>query len=172
MHGLPDVPLSVGYPSSTLKFLNGSPVFEFLRLNHIGHHVASGRSNYNVCCPGMDHVVGKLSLQFLKSLWWSKPFHQWGLFFWIIMITLLLSPSIFTSTTSYKLLKITKERCEITVLVALELLLLLLLKVVCSLIIYWAYVTLLSLSICILDLIESDMFYTMYSCTKWNLVDV
>ena len=59
MHGLPDVPLSIGYPSSTLKFLNGSPFFEYLRLNHIGHHVASGRSNYNVCCPGMDHVVGK-----------------------------------------------------------------------------------------------------------------
>ena len=59
MHGLPDVPLAIGYPSSTLKFLNGSPAFEYLRLNHIGHHVASGRSNYNVCCPGMDYVVGK-----------------------------------------------------------------------------------------------------------------
>lgn len=58
MHGLPDVPLSVGLPSSTFAPLRGSPVFEFLRLNHVGHHVASGQANYNVCCPGMDHVVG------------------------------------------------------------------------------------------------------------------
>lgn len=44
----------------TLSLIHtGSPFFEFLRLNHIGHHVASGRSNYNVCCPGMDHLVGK-----------------------------------------------------------------------------------------------------------------
>jgi sterol desaturase/sphingolipid hydroxylase (fatty acid hydroxylase superfamily) len=63
MHGLPDVPLAVGFPSSTMKFMNGSPIFEYLRLNHIGHHVASGRSNYNVCCPGMDHVVGTLMKQ-------------------------------------------------------------------------------------------------------------
>lgn len=44
----------------TLSLIHtGSPFFEYLRLNHIGHHVASGRSNYNVCCPGMDHLVGK-----------------------------------------------------------------------------------------------------------------
>jgi len=29
-----------------------------LRLNHVGHHVASGKANYNVCCPGMDHILG------------------------------------------------------------------------------------------------------------------
>ena len=111
MHGLPDVPASVGLPSSVMAGLRGSPVFEWLRLNHVGHHVASGQVhppitgrdknkwyvvygvaatyrallvarypspsrkvtcihacthdleralqvNYNVCCPGMDHLVG------------------------------------------------------------------------------------------------------------------
>lgn len=58
MHGLEDVPSSVGLPSSTFKGLRGSKVFEWLRLNHVGHHVASGKANYNVCCPGMDHVLG------------------------------------------------------------------------------------------------------------------
>ena len=58
MHGLPDVPLSQGLPSAPLAHLRGGKVFEFLRLNHCGHHVASGRANYNVCCPGMDQVVG------------------------------------------------------------------------------------------------------------------
>ena len=58
MHGLPDVPASDGLPSSWLAGFRGSAVFEYLRLNHVGHHVASGKANYNVCCPGMDHVVG------------------------------------------------------------------------------------------------------------------
>jgi hypothetical protein len=58
MHGLPDVPAKEGLPSSWLAGLRGSPVFEYLRLNHVGHHVASGKVNYNVCCPGMDHLVG------------------------------------------------------------------------------------------------------------------
>lgn len=58
MHGLPDVPAEDGLPSATLKGWRGSPVFEYLRLNHVGHHVASGKVNYNVCCPGMDHLVG------------------------------------------------------------------------------------------------------------------
>ena len=56
--GLPDVPLSVGLPSSVFSSLRGSPLFEFLRKHHVGHHVASGLANYNVCCPGMDVVVG------------------------------------------------------------------------------------------------------------------
>merc|ERR1711966_641936 len=56
--GLPDVPAKEGLPSSWLAGLRGSPVFEYLRLNHVGHHVASGKVNYNVCCPGMDHLVG------------------------------------------------------------------------------------------------------------------
>ena len=58
MHGLPDVPARIGLPSSVFASFRGSPVFEFLRLNHVGHHVASGKVNYNVCCPGMDHLVG------------------------------------------------------------------------------------------------------------------
>jgi hypothetical protein len=58
MHGLPDVPAKEGLPSSWLAGLRGSPVFEYLRLNHVGHHVASGKVNYNECCPGMDHLVG------------------------------------------------------------------------------------------------------------------
>lgn len=58
MHGLPDIPASEGLPSSWLAGLRGSRLFEYLRLNHVGHHVASGKVNYNVCCPGMDHVVG------------------------------------------------------------------------------------------------------------------
>ena len=63
MHGLPEVPISYGLPSATLAHLRGSSLFEALRLNHVGHHVDSGRSNYNVCCPGMDHVIGTFSPQ-------------------------------------------------------------------------------------------------------------
>jgi len=58
MHGLPDVPASIGLPSSVFAPFRGSPVFEFLRKNHVGHHVVSGKVNYNVCCPGMDQIVG------------------------------------------------------------------------------------------------------------------
>jgi len=58
MHGLPDVPASVGLPSSVFASLRGSAVFEYLRVHHVGHHVASGQVNYNVCCPGMDAIVG------------------------------------------------------------------------------------------------------------------
>ena len=57
MHGLDDVPASVGLPSSWMARFRGSPVFEWLRINHVGHHVASGKVNYNVCCPGMDFVM-------------------------------------------------------------------------------------------------------------------
>ena len=67
MHGLPDVPASIGLPSSVFAKYRGPPVFEFLRLNHVGHHVASGKANYNVCCPGMDHVVGT----FMKEEEWT-----------------------------------------------------------------------------------------------------
>lgn len=58
MHGLPEVPASIGLPSSVFAPFRGSPVFEFLRKNHVGHHVVSGKVNYNVCCPGMDQIVG------------------------------------------------------------------------------------------------------------------
>jgi len=58
MHGLPEVPASDGLPSEALSFLRGSPYFEYIRLNHVGHHVASGKANYNVCLPGVDFLVG------------------------------------------------------------------------------------------------------------------
>jgi len=58
MHGLPDVPANVGLPSSVFAKYRESAVFDWLRSNHVGHHVASGKANYNVCCPGMDHLVG------------------------------------------------------------------------------------------------------------------
>ncbi|KAJ1466666.1 hypothetical protein T484DRAFT_2448919 [Baffinella frigidus] len=61
MHGLPEVPSSYGFPSSILKPWRETKIFEWLRVNHRGHHVTSGRSNYNVCCPGFDHVLGTFS---------------------------------------------------------------------------------------------------------------
>lgn len=58
MHGLPDVPIAEGLPSSWLKGLRGSAYFNWLYANHQGHHVLSGRCNYNVCAPLVDHVLG------------------------------------------------------------------------------------------------------------------
>ncbi|CAL1169946.1 unnamed protein product [Cladocopium goreaui] len=59
MHGLPDVPLEVGAPSWVLKAFRDSALFNFLRENHAGHHRAVGsHGNYNVCCPGVDQIVG------------------------------------------------------------------------------------------------------------------
>lgn len=59
MHGLPDVPLEVGAPSWVLKGFRDSALFNFLRENHAGHHRAVGsHGNYNVCCPGVDQIVG------------------------------------------------------------------------------------------------------------------
>ncbi|CAE7215086.1 DEK1 [Symbiodinium natans] len=59
MHGLEDVPLEVGAPSWVLAGLRDSALFKYLRVNHEGHHRANGaHGNYNVCCPGVDQVVG------------------------------------------------------------------------------------------------------------------
>mmetsp|Transcript_23370 Transcript_23370/g.30325 ORF Transcript_23370/g.30325 Transcript_23370/m.30325 type:complete len:192 (+) Transcript_23370:2-577(+) len=59
MHALPDVPLTQGAPSSILSFAREhSPYFRFLYLNHQGHHVLGGRVNFNVACPGADHLFG------------------------------------------------------------------------------------------------------------------
>jgi sterol desaturase/sphingolipid hydroxylase (fatty acid hydroxylase superfamily) len=58
MHGLPDVPSSYGLPSWVLRPWRESKLFDMLRENHAGHHVMSGRANYNVCCPGFDHILG------------------------------------------------------------------------------------------------------------------
>lgn len=58
MHGLPDVPLSVGLPSKWLAFLRNTWYFKYLYQNHEGHHVVGGQGNYNVACPLVDHLVG------------------------------------------------------------------------------------------------------------------
>jgi len=59
MHGLPDVPLEAGAPSWVLAGLRDSAWFKYLRSNHAGHHLATGaHGNYNVCCPGVDQLVG------------------------------------------------------------------------------------------------------------------
>ena len=39
-------------------FLKNSKYFKFLYQNHEGHHVLGGVANYNVCCPGADHLFG------------------------------------------------------------------------------------------------------------------
>lgn len=57
MHGLPEVPGDVGLPSQLLAPLRDSAYYRWLYQNHEGHHVA-GRCNFNVCCPGMDHLLG------------------------------------------------------------------------------------------------------------------
>ena len=32
--------------------------FRYLYQNHEGHHIVGGKGNYNVACPGTDHLVG------------------------------------------------------------------------------------------------------------------
>lgn len=58
MHALPEVPLRHGAPSWVLAPLRGTWFFRYLYQNHEGHHVLGGKANYNVCCPGTDHLVG------------------------------------------------------------------------------------------------------------------
>lgn len=58
MHGLPEVPLKVGFPSTWLAGLRNTRYFKYLYQNHEGHHVAGGQSNFNVACPAVDHLVG------------------------------------------------------------------------------------------------------------------
>jgi len=59
MHGLPDVPPTHGAPSFVLAHYRDSALFQWLRVNHEGHHRASGaHGNYNVCCPLVDQLVG------------------------------------------------------------------------------------------------------------------
>ena len=58
MHALPDVPLADGPPSGFLAKLRSTPYFKFLYANHQGHHIVGGRGNYNVACPGADHLFG------------------------------------------------------------------------------------------------------------------
>jgi len=60
MHGMEDIPLSKGlnFPLAMCNALRKTPYYEWIYQNHVGHHVMSGRVNYNVCCPGFDHVLG------------------------------------------------------------------------------------------------------------------
>ena len=58
MHALPDVPLRDGAPSWVFAPLRSTWFFRYLYQNHEGHHVAGGQANYNVACPGTDHLVG------------------------------------------------------------------------------------------------------------------
>jgi len=58
MHGLPDVPIQNGAPSSVLAGLRNTWYFRWLYQNHEGHHVVGGQGNYNVACPLTDHLVG------------------------------------------------------------------------------------------------------------------
>mmetsp|Transcript_1741 Transcript_1741/g.3564 ORF Transcript_1741/g.3564 Transcript_1741/m.3564 type:complete len:347 (-) Transcript_1741:335-1375(-) len=58
MHGLPDVPISVGVPSWPMAGLRKTPYFKWLYMNHEGHHVVGGQGNYNVACPLTDHLCG------------------------------------------------------------------------------------------------------------------
>jgi len=58
MHGLPDVPISVGAPGTWLARLRNTAYFRYIYENHQGHHVLGGQANYNVCCPLTDHILG------------------------------------------------------------------------------------------------------------------
>lgn len=58
MHALPDVKVNEGPPSSVFSWLRDTPYFRFLYINHQGHHIVGGRGNYNVACPGTDHLLG------------------------------------------------------------------------------------------------------------------
>jgi len=62
MHGLPKVPTAIGAPSAWPFALDDqlrdSAYFKYIYENHQGHHVLGGQCNYNVCCPGFDHVMG------------------------------------------------------------------------------------------------------------------
>jgi len=59
MHGMEDIPLEHGlnFPLAFAKALRRTSYYGWLYKNHVGHHVMSGRVNYNVCCPLVDHIV-------------------------------------------------------------------------------------------------------------------
>lgn len=58
MHGLEDIELSEGPPARFFAKFRSSMFFKWLYQNHEGHHVLGGLKNYNVCCPGFDHLLG------------------------------------------------------------------------------------------------------------------
>jgi len=68
MHGLPEVPSSVGAPTWPLLGLRNTGYFKYIYENHQGHHVLGGQCNYNVCCPMTDHLLGT----YVKPSVWVK----------------------------------------------------------------------------------------------------
>jgi hypothetical protein len=58
MHGLNEIPMSEGLSGAWLNRYRDSKYYDYLYLNHTGHHVMSGQCNYNVCCPLVDHMMG------------------------------------------------------------------------------------------------------------------
>lgn len=58
MHGLDEVPVQDGLPSDVFARFRNSAYYDWLYKNHQGHHVLSGKCNYNVCCPMVDHLMG------------------------------------------------------------------------------------------------------------------
>lgn len=62
------VPLSAGPPSSIFAQYTHNWFFRFLYTNHQGHHVLGGTCNFNVCCPGADHLFGT----YVKESVWRK----------------------------------------------------------------------------------------------------
>lgn len=64
MHGLAPVPLTAGFGTRIAggeefsKWLLESAYGRYIYKNHMGHHVLGGQCNYNVCCPGTDHLLG------------------------------------------------------------------------------------------------------------------
>lgn len=58
MHGLNEIPLNEGIPGEWMADYRDSKYYDYLYMNHAGHHVMSGQCNYNVCCPLVDHVMG------------------------------------------------------------------------------------------------------------------
>jgi len=68
MHALPDITWREGVPASLLAWARGTRFFRFLYVNHEGHHVVGGKGNYNVACPGTDHLVGT----FIPEKVWRK----------------------------------------------------------------------------------------------------
>jgi len=64
MHGLKPVPLTAGVGTvvpggdAFSEWLVESAYGRYIFENHMGHHVLGGQCNYNVCCPGADHLLG------------------------------------------------------------------------------------------------------------------
>ena len=58
-------------PRGSRRFQSRSCAWLLVRAvyeNHQGHHVLGGQCNYNVCCPGTDHLLGTRT----PTAIWSK----------------------------------------------------------------------------------------------------